>query len=107
MKKNFKGLSAGSILASDIGEIFEQGKRGDGDSILAVNKAICFLKYVTPEGKPEWKYKVGLILLLFGSGLRVNLITYSVIPAQISGTLLPNLEESFKAPKSIFRDLNK
>lgn len=93
--------------ASDIREIFEQGRWRDGDSNPVVNKAISFLKYITPEGKPEWKCKVGLILLLFGSGLKVNLITYSTISARTSGTLLPNLEESFKAPKSVFRDLNK
>lgn len=93
--------------ASDIGETFEQERRGDGESIPAVNKAISLLKYITPKGKSEWKCNLGLILLLFGSGLRVNLITYSALPAQTSGTLLPNLEESFQAPKSVFRDLNK
>lgn len=106
-EKKFKVLSAGSMPDSDLGEIFEQGRRGDGDGIPAVNKAISFLKYVATEGKPERKSKVGQILLLLGSGPRVNLITYSAVSAQTSGTLLSNLEEPFQTPKSVFRDLNK
>lgn len=51
--KKFKALSAGSMLPSDVAKIFEQGRRGDGESFPAVNKAISFLKCVAPGGKPE------------------------------------------------------
>lgn len=103
MKKKIRGLSAGSMSASDIREIFEEGGRGGGDSVSDVNKAIDFLKYITSEGKAKSKSQVGRILFLYCGGLRENLIPYSYVSAQTSGTLLPNLEESFNAPKSVFR----
>lgn len=95
------------MSASDIGEIFEQGRKGGGDSVPDVNKAIDFLKCITPEGKAKSQCKVGLILFLYRGGLRENLIPYRYVSAQTSGTLLPNLEGYFKAPESVFRDLNK
>lgn len=95
------------MSASDIGEIFEQGRKGGGDSVPDVNKANNFLKYITHEGKAKSKCKVGLILFFYRDGLRENLIPYSYVSAQTSGTLLLNLEESFKAPKSVFQDMNK
>lgn len=62
------------MSTSDIAEIFEQGRKGGGDSVPDVNKTINFLKYIIPEGKAKSKCKMGLILFLFHSGLRDNLI---------------------------------
>lgn len=62
------------MSASDTGEIFEQRRKGGGESVPDVNKAINFLKYITPEGKGKSKCKVGLILFLYHGGLRENLI---------------------------------
>lgn len=86
----FRGLFAGSMSASDIGEIFGQGRKGGGEGVPDINKSINFLKYITPEGKGKSKRKVGLILLLYCGGLRENLILYSSVSAQTYGTLLPN-----------------
>jgi len=46
-----------------------------------LNKTIRYLKYFTPEGKPGWKCKE--VLLLFDSGLRMNVITYRMIPRHL------------------------
>lgn len=73
MKNKFRELSADSMPGLDTGEIFEQGRREDGGSTpSSKNKNLSFWKYFTPEGKLEWKSKE--VLLLFCSGLRMNVI---------------------------------